>query len=468
MNLARYLLILICLCGAAQVQAATTILPNGKQCFAGVNGAYSSGSLNMFIPNTTTPKATWQDPNQSALNTQPIQLDANGCAIIYGVGQYRQQLYDGPVVGGVTTGNLIWDLTTTDTSAYNSVFWAGTAGGTPNVITITDPGFNGTDGSVVQFVALATNTASTTINPSGFGNILVQKSTTAGPVSLIGDEIVAGNVISAVYSASSNTFQLLNAVIQSVSGATSPLCGATALKITNSGVTPNTIINMSAGQAVMQTTSGVTINRSNVSLTAINISTGNATSTANGMDGEAPGTSNWLYIYMIDNGAAPAGLVSLSATAPTLPSGYTYKCRLGAVRVDGSGNLLRTIQLGSNARYQVTAANQPIIANGSGIPGNTAFSVSTFVPTTATSIVLISFQICTNGTVVVSPNNSYSSSGSFGVEPYPPFGTTSNAVSSYQTFELLLESTNIYVGTAATCSSFVLNAYGWRDAVNAS
>src|ERR1700733_5127711 len=147
MNHVCYALIILCLflCGEGS-KAATTLLPNGKQCFAGVNGAYSSGSLNMFIPNTTTPKSTWQDPGQSSLNTQPIQLDANGCAIIYGVGQYRQQLYDGPVVGGVTTGNLIWDQLTTDTSAFNSVFWAGTAlaSGTPNAIQITDVGFNGT------------------------------------------------------------------------------------------------------------------------------------------------------------------------------------------------------------------------------------------------------------------------------------------------------------------------------------
>ena len=39
---------------------------------------------------------------------------------------------------------------TTDTSAYNAVFWAGTNGGTPNVVTVVDPGFNGTDGSVIN------------------------------------------------------------------------------------------------------------------------------------------------------------------------------------------------------------------------------------------------------------------------------------------------------------------------------
>jgi hypothetical protein len=194
--------------------AATTILPSGKTCFLGVNGAYSSGSLNMYIPNTTTPKSTYQDPLQATLNTQPIQLDVNGCAIIYGVGSYRQQLYDGPVVGGVTTGNQIWDQLTADTSAYNSAFWAALSGGTPNAITVTDSGFNNTDGSVINFLALNTNTGATTISVSSGTPISVVKDTSTGPVALSGGEIVTSNIVSATYDATHVLFHL--AAAQSV------------------------------------------------------------------------------------------------------------------------------------------------------------------------------------------------------------------------------------------------------------
>src|ERR1035441_3463498 len=79
------------------------------------------------------------DTRPESFNSQPIQLDGNGCATIYGVGSYRQQLYDGPVVGGNTSGTLIFDKLTTDTSAFNSTFWAGLSAGTANVITIVDP-----------------------------------------------------------------------------------------------------------------------------------------------------------------------------------------------------------------------------------------------------------------------------------------------------------------------------------------
>lgn len=461
----------------SQSYAATTLLPNGKQCFAGVNGAYSSGSLNMFIPNTTQAKSTWQDPNQASLNTQPIQLDANGCAIIYGVGQYRQQLFDGPVVGGVTTGNLVFDQLTTDTSAYNSVYWAGTAGGTPNVITITDPGFNATDGTIVNFTALATNTSSATINPSGFGAILVQKSTTAGPVSLVGGEIVAGNVISAVYSASSNTFQLLNAVIQSASGASAPLCGATGLKITNNAGTPSTIINLTADQVVMETSAGIVQSRNNVSLTAINISTGTTTATANGMDGEAPGTGAWLHIYAIDNGAAAAGLVSTSATSPTLPSGYSYKCRLGAMRVDGSGNLLRTLQAGNRAQYTIAAGSNTtvppsMVFNGGSAPW-TAVAVGNFVPPTATQIHIAAGTLAglaTNAWMAVTPNNSYGTTVGSGNTAHAPiflFNGNTSGFASYTVNSLVLESTNIYYGSSGASDAFI-DAMGWTDKVNAN
>jgi hypothetical protein len=454
--------------------AATTLLPNGKQCFSGANGAYANGSMNMFQPGTTTPKATWQDANQVTLNSQPIQLDSNGCAIIYGTGSYRQQLFDGPVISSATSGTLIWDLTTTDTSATNNIFWAAVAAGTPNAITVVDAGFNATDGSIINFTANATNTAATTINPSAFGAITVLKDTTAGPVSLTGGEIVQQNPISVVYRASDNAFHLLNNVIPSVSGAAAPLCGAVGLKITNSSGTPNTIINLTADQIVMQSAAGAIINRGNVSLLAINTATGTVTSTANGMDGEGVGTSQWLHIYAIDNGAAPAGLVSTSATTPVLPSGYTFRCRLGAMRVDGSGFLLRTLQLGNRAQYVVTigsnVAGMPQIAAGAAgsvtLPTWVAVSTANFIPPTATRIIgsASSQSGIVDESLILAPNNNYGSITNT-VDP-PPVILRTSSYSDARQFEFLLESTNIY--WANNGGNFQLSAMGWVDKVNAN
>jgi hypothetical protein len=171
-----------------------------------INNALAGGNVFFYIPNTTTFKQTWQNSTQTVLNTNPVTLDANGCATIYGTGIYRQVLQD-------SIGNTVWDKLTTDTSAQQNVFWAGIAGGTPNVITLVDPGFNATDGSIINFIALSDNTAATTINPSSFGAIPVVKDTSQGPEALSGGELVANNPISVIYSATENSFHILNPII---------------------------------------------------------------------------------------------------------------------------------------------------------------------------------------------------------------------------------------------------------------
>jgi hypothetical protein len=50
---------------------------------------YAGGSLTTYVPGTTTPKQTWLDPGQAALNTNPIILDAAGRCLLYGDGDYR-------------------------------------------------------------------------------------------------------------------------------------------------------------------------------------------------------------------------------------------------------------------------------------------------------------------------------------------------------------------------------------------
>ena len=92
-----------------------TLLPNAKQQFFDTNGRpLAGGQVYFYIPNTSTLKNTWQDAGKTVLNTNPVVLDANGQAIIYGDGQYRQVVYD-------VHGNLIWDRLT-DSPALNSEF----------------------------------------------------------------------------------------------------------------------------------------------------------------------------------------------------------------------------------------------------------------------------------------------------------------------------------------------------------
>lgn len=79
------------------------LLPNGKQQFIDGDGnPYALGLVYFYVPTTTTPKATYSDQAQMNLNTNPVVLDSDGRASIYGVGAYRQILLD-------VDGNTIWD-----------------------------------------------------------------------------------------------------------------------------------------------------------------------------------------------------------------------------------------------------------------------------------------------------------------------------------------------------------------------
>ena len=92
-----------------------TLLPNAKQQFLDTNGRpLAGGTVYFYTPNTSSFKNTWQDAGKTVANPQPVVLDANGQAIIYGDGQYRQVVYD-------VHGNLIWDRLT-DSPALNSEF----------------------------------------------------------------------------------------------------------------------------------------------------------------------------------------------------------------------------------------------------------------------------------------------------------------------------------------------------------
>lgn len=430
-----------------------------------INSSLAGGSVTFYIPNTNTFKQTWKNSTQTTLNTNPVGLDQNGCAIIYGTGSYRQVLKD-------SLGNTVWDQLTTDTSANNNTFWAGQASGTTNAITVVDPGFNATDGTIIDFIPLFNNTGPTTLNPSAFGNVSIVKDTTAGPVALTGGEIIATtggvpNIVSVIYSATQNNFHLLNAVIQSASGASAPLCGASGLKMVNGS--SNSIVTITAKSLVMVTTAGLVINRSNVSF-AVNTTLGTSTAAAGGMDGEAlpASTAAWIDIFGIDNGAAPAGLGTLAAgngLNPSFPSGYSYKCYLGAFDTNTSNNLLGEIVLGNKAQYILGSANLaelPIVASGSNSGVATAKTVSgVSVPPTATGINININNTSGSTTVSVAPNSAYGvASGSTA-----PLAILTSSTGSVTT-EMLLEAATIYYASNAAGALALM--VGWTDAVNAN
>jgi hypothetical protein len=250
--------------------------------------------------------------------------------------------------------------------------------------------------------------------------------------------------------------------------AAGPINGAVqGLKIINDGSTPNTKIDITALAATMVNTSGTSQRATAVSV-VVDLTTGTSTAAANGMDGEARGTSAWIYLYLINNGTTTSGLATLTSPisgAPTLPAGYTYYTYVGAMRVDGSGNLYRTVQEGGKAHYVVTAttntAAMPVMGNGTvgsvTTPTYVAITLSTFVPATA-SHVDVSANCDVGGTpaiVIAAPNNAYGNGTS--TNPPPIIASSENSCVG----RLPIESASIYWASSGTDG--YLFCLGWED-----
>jgi len=108
----------LCLCIIANTHLAyaqtASILPQGKTQFLDNNGKpLTSGTVDFYIPSTTTRKTTWQNSAETIANANPVVLDAGGRAIIYGDGSYRQVVKD-------RNGNTIWDQVTSSTGSGSS------------------------------------------------------------------------------------------------------------------------------------------------------------------------------------------------------------------------------------------------------------------------------------------------------------------------------------------------------------
>lgn len=227
-----------------------------------------------------------------------------------------------------------------------------------------------------------------------------------------------------------------------------------ALKIL---VTSTSAITMTADMvSVWDTSFGVQ------NLRAFNQAISTAASGAGGIDSGAVGANSWYAVWAIAKAdGTMAAMLSLSATAPTMPSGYTYKARMGWVRTDGSSNLYFTIQYGRRAQYIVGTNPTTMRSMATGalgsvtVPTWSAVSVSNFVPTTALQI--LATLTSTGASMMAAPNNTY---GVYNSTTNPPPVVASSAGTYATAFSMMLESTNIYY---ASNSTGTLWCTGWED-----
>lgn len=220
-------------------------------------------------------------------------------------------------------------------------------------------------------------------------------------------------------------------------------------------------ISVSYDELVLGDGNGNYVTERNVSGTITTTNTG-----AGGLDTGTLAVSTWYSIWRIGKtDGTRAWLFSLSATAPTMPSGYTLKARIGWFRTDATNKYpLSFVQHGRRVDYKVATgsnvANFPIMASGAqgsiSVPTWVAVGVSGFVPTTASSIRILNTD-ASGGEVIISPSGAH---GALGSLTNPPFCQDSGAGGFMgMPMEIHLESTNIYRAAASGNTTCI----GWED-----
>ena len=171
-----------------------------------------------------------------------------------------------------------------------------------------------------------------------------------------------------------------------------------SLVIKNNTTTPNSKVDVTADEVVLQDTYK---SRTVVSLSCtVDITAAGA----NGLDTGAEANSTWYYIWAIaKEDGTKAALLSVSATAPTLPSGYTYKALLGAIYNTSAGNFIKMQQFGKVV-YRDTSTP---LSSGTAT-SVTSVDISPSVPSTAKIVRGIAFTsgYITIGRINIFPDTS--------------------------------------------------------------
>ncbi len=236
----------------------------------------------------------------------------------------------------------------------------------------------------------------------------------------------------------------------------------------NDGVSPSTKRNITADRSVVEDASG------NVAIIKnLSVSVNSALSGAGGLDTGSLLTSKVYYEWVIakDGGAQPTAVLSLSSSAPTLPTGYTMYGRVGGSAVtDGSGNFYRIKQVHYTSQYILTPSTNtnvlPVLASGNHGSSYIACSLAAWIPATAKAVNLMLFSgsASLGSYAAAAPNGSYPAPDVNASEP--PLMTTGDtgAIATTVSNTLLLESMFVYYyGKGATGFAQKLNLIGWED-----
>lgn len=292
-----------------------------------------------------------------------------------------------------------------------------------------------------------TNTGASTWNIAGLGTKAIQYNGSA----LTGGQLVAGRVYLFVYDGTQ--FQALG-----IAPPTPAVANANFSHLKASAPGLSQVVTVTADDVVMKDAS-----QNGKIATALSVTGNLSTAGAGGLDTGSASPNTWYAIWIVlHSGTTPSVLMSLSATAPTMPSGDTFKVRVGWVRTDSSSNIDAFVQSGRRVRYVNSGSGLPLMGTGpagaSGIAG-AALAVASFIPSTAASITVAVTTF--NSIATVAPNaNSGAYNTAFSSNP-PPIALVTSSQPDNGVFDLIPESSFIF--WYANNSNSLIWCYGWED-----
>lgn len=265
----------------------------------------------------------------------------------------------------------LWALTQaqSDLRVQNASAISSAAGGTADAITGSyTPAITALTNGMTLYVRAGSANATTTPTFTPNSGTLAAKTIVKGANSALapGDIAGAGHWLDLQYDATLDKVVLLNPATGLVSATSASVQGSFKnLACSATGLDAN--VSISADEIALEDSANLYVTSRAVSLTVDMTSAG-----ANGLDTGTVAASTWYSLWVIrkPNGTK-AGLASLSTTSPTMPSGYTYKARVGWIRTDNTANKfpLGFVQNGRKIQYKMVAGSNlttyPVIASGS-------------------------------------------------------------------------------------------------------
>lgn len=253
-----------------------------------------------------------------------------------------------------------------------------------------------------------------------------------------------------------------------------------ALQVNATGL--SSAVNVTAQEMVLKDGAGHVVVIANVNVSANTKPAGQAGVGAGSLDTGNFAANTWYALYVAYNsGSATAtALLSLSSTAPALPTGYTFYTRVGWIRTNAAANAfpLAFTQKGAQVRYKVTAGSNvaalPILANGAAgdttIPTWIALPWANIAPPTTVELALLVSSTGGTCTVMAAPNNAYGPWNST-TNP-PPIMWSNEGTFIFSVNELMVESGNIFWASnpgaqpplpGTTGNTGILSVAGWTD-----